>query len=169
MAWAHPLLVVYHGTTANGAASIKANHVQAKFFNARTDFGAGFYVTTNRAQADGWARHQARSISIGGTPVQAAVVEFTIPREQLGGLLALSFIRPEDAHQDFWDLILHCRAGNHHALPGSAQGLYDVVYGPVAANWRFRPYTCYQGYDQISFHTSAGWNLLTLTQVYILP
>lgn len=166
MTWTHQLIKLYHGTTLTGAASIRTQGIDPKYFKTRTDFGPGFYMTTFWDQAEDWACHQARRSRLAGNPVNGAVVEFSIQRNRLGALLSLSFVRPEDSHRDFWDLILHCRAGNHHSLPGSPPNLYDVVYGPVADNWRFRPYTCHVGYDQISFHTSVSWKMLHLTTVH---
>jgi hypothetical protein len=59
---------------------------------------------------------------------------------------------------DYWNLVCHCRdAGGHHCRIGT-NPWYDVVTGPMAANWDKR--TLCKGMDQIGFHTQAACEFL---------
>lgn len=51
-------IIFYHGTTAEAASSIRNNGVDLKYATRDMDFGRGFYVTTDAAQAEIWATRQ---------------------------------------------------------------------------------------------------------------
>jgi hypothetical protein len=69
----------------------------------------------------------------------------------LNGLNVLCFVLP-DSNPDYWEFVDHCRAGNaYHRIAGDN---YDVVFGPVARNWRRR--IAHSRYDQLSFHADIS-------------
>ena len=83
---------------------------------------------------------------------QAIVAEFTVSRDAIASLTSMVFVLPT---ADFWDLVDWCRAYNpsHYAA-----GYYDVVYGPVSADYRNR--TVHTGFDQVSFHNATNVSVL---------
>lgn len=156
MSWTNAPLKVYHGTTLNYTQSVAAGPDPSKG-SAFTDFGLGFYVTTNLRQAKDWAndRHRSR-----GTHA-AAVVEFDIDREWLATLDALAFV-VEGANSGYWDFVDFCRQGrtylrstrpDHGRTAPSTMRHYQVVYGPVSL-WPQRHVL--KDCDQISFHMSSS-------------
>lgn len=152
--WANQPLVLYHGTTAAGAAEILRSGVRVSRGREDRDFGRGFYSTTVRKQADQWAWSLAHK-QPGATP---AVIELTIDRDELSHLETLCFVRGDRDAVDFWSLVVHCRSRRvGHGRLGSRE-LYDVVIGPVAAFWKQR--VTMHDSDQISFHTVDAEKLL---------
>jgi len=110
-----------------------------------TDFGQGFYTTTNLIQAQDWANRRVRR----STSLTATVLEYEVQREKLAALDCLAFTNEHVA--DFRPFIAYCRGGpTGHRRP-STPGWYDVVLGPVT-NWPGRQVI--KDADQISFHTS---------------
>lgn len=158
--WSNQDVVLYHGTLDSFADSIAGSGVSTPSGNplARpdVDFGAGFYTTTLKRQAEAWAHVKVAGAGSAGP----GVVEFTIGRDSLAALDCLFFARGEFDAVDFWSLVFYCRSGQPaHGRPASIKnGWYDVVVGPVAAFWRQR--VALQGYDQISFHTDDAAKLL---------
>ena len=57
-------IVFYHGTTVEGANSIRANGVDLKYATRDMDFGKGFYVTINEKQANAWATKLGRKYNL---------------------------------------------------------------------------------------------------------
>jgi Protein of unknown function (DUF3990) len=146
--WSNQDIVLYHGTIHPFAASI-LDGVQVALGEPRKDFGPGFYTTTLREQAHGWAsRIAARK---GAVP---AVVQITLSRDVLAGLQAMSFVSGDVDAADYWSFVHHCRRGalDHGRL--GPQTNYDVVYGPLAVNWRYQ--LSFANADQVSFHTPAA-------------
>lgn len=118
---------------------------------AGTDFGPGFYTTSDLDAAAEWGSQLAskRSRRI------AAVITAELERESLAALSLLSFARGDRMAEDFWSFVTHCRSGaRHHGRHAPAGSLYDVVLGPVTAILSQR--SCVPGTDQISFHTPAA-------------
>jgi hypothetical protein len=142
--WSKPAggeeITLYHGTTPANAAKIRAHGIDLGRANPRTDFGAGFYTTSDRAQA------LARA---GGDP--AGVLEFKVTRAGLEKLTGLAFTSADESYAAF---VRGLRAGQTHS--------YDYVSGPVLAN----PRRFYAGEDpitfgdQVSFHTAAAIEML---------
>jgi hypothetical protein len=118
-----------------------------------TDFGQGFYVTTNLHQARQWAN--AKVVRTPGTAFRAPVLAFQLNRDQLAEQETLCFVRPI---RDFWDLVHDCRNmwPPHQRTPRSRPTIrltnYDVVYGPVTL---WPSILTIQDCDQISFHTQS--------------
>jgi hypothetical protein len=155
--WFNPPLLVYHGTdtVAIGAGSVSIGQAVRFAVNlARcrpfTDFGQGFYVTTNLHQAREWANAKVERTLAQPTPPsrpQAMVLGFEADRDWLASLEALCFVRPI---RDFWDLVHDCRNRYPPHQRVYPYGPYDIVYGPVTI-WPSR--LLIADCDQISFHT----------------
>lgn len=154
--WSNQDLLLFHGTTIHAARNIVAEGVDVAIGKPDRDFGRGFYCTSSEVQAREWADIKAARSS-----EAAAVVRFEMPRQVLGELRALVFIRATANAADFWSFVQFCRSGGvaHGKVSGSP---YDVVYGPVALNWFTSAFKIKQDSDQISFHTTAAQRALNL-------
>jgi hypothetical protein len=159
MAWANAPLVTFHGTDDASAAAIVSSGVRIALGKELTDFGRGFYTTTNLHQAKNWANTRCRILARRGLKPNATVVELQLDRLALASLESLVFVL-ENSSADFWDLIQDCRTtrtpAQTHRPPATAT-YYDVVYGPVTL-W---PQTLViKDCDQISFHTTRAESLV---------
>ena len=123
MHWANAPLTVFHGTDLAAARSIYEGMARGRP-HGRSDFGAGFYVTTNFHQACQWANRRARR----GAASIAAVVEFTLCRDSLESRRHLSFITDR---ADFYDFVEYCRTGGLNHGPARDRP-YEIIYGPVS-------------------------------------
>jgi len=145
---------LYHGTLDIHAASVLRG-VQISLGRSNTDFGRGFYTTTVERQALAWAWQLAQRRP--GT--QPAVICFDVDRDALAGLESIWFVRGSFDADEYWSLVFHGRGGAiDHGRPGPDKW-YDVVIGPVAANWWQRQ-TIHDA-DQVSFHSAKGAALLS--------
>jgi hypothetical protein len=151
-AWANGSLTLYHGTVLNHAQAIQRNGVSPRLGRPGTDFGPGFYTTTSLRQAKSWAWLMSSTSS---AKTRGAVVKLVIDLDDLAPLETLTFVRGHFDADDYWSFVFHCRAGaSNHGRKTVGSGLYDVVYGPVAAFWMQR--VAMADSDQISFHTSKS-------------
>jgi uncharacterized protein DUF3990 len=150
--WTNQDIVLFHGTIDSFAPNI-LKAVDVTKGKPDKDFGVGFYTTTILAQALKWAAQIAATKS-GST---AAVIQFSVSREELARLQVLAFVNGDDRADDYWSFVHHCRRGaTDHGRPNA--GYYDAVYGPVSAFWNqsvFMPNA-----DQISFHTKTAESVL---------
>jgi Protein of unknown function (DUF3990) len=117
-----------------------------------TDFGQGFYVTTNQHQARQWANTRVDKLAAMVSPPSpapvAAVLQFRLERDTLADLESLAFVL---GTHDFWALVSDCRGRfPPHQRPRKPPE-YDVVYGPVTL---WPQILLIQDCDQISFHTT---------------
>lgn len=146
MAWSNGPLVVYHGTDHASAQSIRSSGIDPSRFRAKTDFGAGFYVTTTQHQAQQWANQRCRRMS----SAQAEVLIYKVGRGTMETLRHLSFVIDDVSYYDF---VAYCRSGatNHGPLPRRRP--YQIIYGPVSL-WPQK--LVIQGCDQISFTDPRG-------------
>lgn len=165
MAWTNGPIELYHGTNTRHAVSVRAGIDPSKG-SALTDFGRGFYCTTNLQQAKYWA-----NAVCSGTTNVAEVVVLNCNLDTLAGSEILAFVLDTAASQ-FHDFVFHCRKA---ALPSTSlvpnhgrsasKSHYDVVIGPVAA-WPQQ--TIFKDYDQISFHGNVGLAALTVAPLSIV-
>ena len=123
MTWTNGPLVVFHGTDEASAAAISKFGIDPRVFRTKTDFGPGFYVTTNAYQAEQWASKRCRL-----RPLRAAVIAFELRRDEIERLTHLCFTR-DDA--DYRDFVAYCRKGQPNHGPGRTRA-YALVYGPVS-------------------------------------
>jgi hypothetical protein len=152
--WNNQPIVLFHGTLAEFAHVIHKEGIDISRGRPNTDFGRGFYTTTVHSQAVVWAE-QVRAES--GQP--HAVLQLTLDRLALRSLRHLAFILGTPGAVDYWSFVSHCRRKNQR-WPGTDQD-YDVVYGPVARFWAGPEKSeVFQGYDQISFHSSRAQRML---------
>ena len=161
MPWTHGPLVLYHGCDNISATSIRTplspnqHGIHLAYSQALTDFGRGFYTTTNLHQAKNWANIRCQRLPHTLPPKVATVLRFEVDRNLLARLQLLCFVT-ESSNSDYWDFVSHCRKGlGNHLLAG--QDNYDVVFGPVSL-W---PQTLViKDCDQIGFHTPMGLSIL---------
>ncbi|MDD9999961.1 MAG: DUF3990 domain-containing protein [Gammaproteobacteria bacterium] len=153
MPWTDQDLVLYHGSSSDAADNIQNRGIKLAECRALSDFGRGFYTTTNLRQAKLWADVRTRLRPRSG----AAVLEFRVPRRTIAALQGMSFVIPGS---DYWDLVddsRHKPDMGHRHLADDLPTYYDVVFGPVAAEIRK---AVKSHYDQISFHTGRAINVL---------
>lgn len=118
-------MVLYHGS--NLTVSTPKLVVQNRFL----DFGYGFYTTTNKQQAIGFADKVTKRRKE-GTPT---VSIYEIDKEKaFGACSVLSFDFPSEAWLDF---VSDNRAGQY------ASKRHDFVYGPVANDDVYTTFTLY--------------------------
>jgi len=155
-------IVLWHGCTNTDFNSIR-NGINLAQCRVDADFGRGFYMTTIERQARHWAWIRFWSLPPAGRRRNYPVIlEFRVDRVALGQLVSLAFVIGDYDSLDYWSLVQRCRqstpyAPQNHLLPGG-QDWYDLVSGPVAADWRQR--ACLHDADQFSFHTPRGISLL---------
>jgi Protein of unknown function (DUF3990) len=151
-AWNDQNILLYHGTSDLWTGSI-LQAVDLTKARPLTDFGLGFYTTTNLDQARRWAITVARIW--GGS---AAVIEFSVERNALAKLECLVFVRADMMATDFWSIVQYCKTipGDHNRAYQA--GYYDIVAGPVPGDWKKQ--TVIRDSDQLSFHTNAAVDVL---------
>jgi len=119
-----------------------------------TDFGRGFYTTTDLETARVWSEGLARR-----RQEEAAVIELQLNRESLSHLGSIVSLRGTLDARDYRTFVASCRLGySHDPTTGS---FYDVAYGPVATRWLGSDDSAvWAGYDQVSFHTRDAQDML---------
>jgi hypothetical protein len=152
--WDGATVTLYHGTLESSVTSI-VSEVDLRHAHPYQDLGRGFYTTTSLRQATLWAFALARRL---GGPGDIAVVAFEVALEDLARLESLAFVRGEYEAAHFWSLVWRCRQHDTHHGRSARGGWYDLVAGPVAADWTQRE--TFRDYDQISFHTDAATSVL---------
>ncbi len=114
-------MILYHGSNM----AVEKPEIRK---NLRAlDFGAGFYLTTSRSQAEKWAKTVARWRR-GGEPILNVYVfdEYVMEGKELKILLF------KKADIDWLDFIVANRKEE------AAVGIYDIVAGPVANDTTIR-------------------------------
>ena len=152
--WDGERVTLYHGTVESAVAS-PLTGVDLRFAQGNRDFGRGFYTTTLLRQAVAWAYQSATDAR---ATVEPAVIAFDMSLDDLARLDTLSFVRGEFEADRFWSLVWRCRQIDAHHGRLSNGGWYDLVVGPVAADWQQRMPMA--GYEQLSFHTERAVSLL---------
>ena len=104
-------MIVYHGST------LVVDKPSAAYSKRFLDFGAGFYVTADRKQAENWAKRKA--IRLKGT----AIVNIYNLADDFSKHKGLIFDNEDGAWLDF---ITKCRKGNEDYKQ------YDFISGSVA-------------------------------------
>lgn len=171
MGWNNQKLVLYHGSNTSMIAAASVDHgrplpgfqINVAQSSRPTDFGRGFYATTNRRQACEWANEGVRRLS--GIPATALVLAFEVDRDALAALDTLIFVTPTD---DYFDFVEHCRLRpgqlQHRRGSAAAKAYYDVVFGPVSLGFqRLVIHNC----DQVSFHNQKSAGALLANPVVI--
>ena len=153
--WNDQDIELYHGTLDAHVSSILQG-VDPTVCNHLRDFGRGFYTTTNRQKAENWANDLALRTA-GGT---AAVIRFTVERNELALLDCLFFIRGTPVAIDYWSFVQFCRttATDHNR---AKTGWYDIVAGPVTGSWKKQTLSL----TEIRFHFTLIGRLWCWTRV----
>ncbi len=172
MTWQNSDLVVYHGSDEVSANRIRKtsmtsqNGIDLKLCKPRTDFGRGFYTTTNLHQARNWANLRAKRLNAASAnSARATVIQFSVKRDEFTRLNTLCFVTEglNPGNSDYWEFVSSCRnatISDHQfkpdpALPATSN--YDVVIGIVSL-W---PQTLVvKDCDQVSFHTPKAITFL---------
>ena len=152
--WTNAAIRLYHGTTSPSADSIIATRIDVARGRATTDFGRGFYTTTDEENARAWSRRRSRDLD-----EPPALLKLTMDRLALANLSSIVFIRGSSSAEDYWSFVAHCRSGLPHRP--ITEDFYDVAFGPVAKIWFGTSNSAvWADYDQISFHTQAAQDML---------
>jgi hypothetical protein len=167
-AWNNPALLLYHGTLdVHAKAILTGINIHAAPAYRRTDFGRGFYTTTNEDQAKTWAWLMWRRTRATFPGAKPAVVVIEASRDSLAQLQDLFFVRGSAAARDYWSFVRHCRRLQPDQARALPSGWYDLVGGPVVmSKWKHR--LVYPDYDQLSFHTTQSAALLDQTPKKVL-
>jgi len=151
LVWTNQNIILFHGTNSVAFSGITAKGCfDLSLCRDDTDFGSGLYTTTNKTQAEEWARRSSAGLNRRhrthpeSTP---HLIAFNVEREAIAQLTGLFFVR---ANPDYWNLVEHCRMRGDHTRSGPARW-YDLIAGPVST-LPFRE-TIIEDFDQISFHT----------------
>ncbi len=118
-------MIIYHGSNVTVA---KPELIKQNRF---LDFGFGFYTTTNRAQAIGFAEKVTRRKKDGVKTVNVYEID---EKTAFSSCSLLRFDAPDEAWLNF---VSENRSGNY---TGAA---YDFVFGPVANDDVYTTFTLY--------------------------
>lgn len=135
----------YHGTSPAGASSIRRNGIDLGIGERGTDFGQGFYLSTDRATA------ASAGTRLYGDAVE--VVEFRIGRSDLTQLQGLHFDSPSASWSDFTRF--HKKYRPTELLHGGTP--FDFVSGPMVRRIRSNgDVSHWDGLSQFSIHTDRA-------------
>ena len=157
-------MLIYHGS------NVEVRKPRLRMSRKYTDFGRGFYTTTQKEQADHWT-----SIKIDRAKKGRRVVSvFEVSDELLTNpeLKIREFHGPDETWLNF---VVDSRKGIEHD--------YDLVFGPVANDKVFTVVNLYEGgvldapaaiaelkvyktYNQLSFHTPRVIQALRFVESY---
>jgi len=156
--WQNGHLSTYHGCDDISAQQILANGIDLTKGKPLTDFGQGFYTTTNLHQAKNWANIRVRRLTRRQPTSTATIIRFELDRNLLAQRHLLCFVTEGSSiSSDYWEFVRYCRKiGHSHKLSikrAEPTTNYDLVFGLVSI-W---PQTLViKDCDQISFHTDAA-------------
>jgi hypothetical protein len=146
---------VYHGSTQQVRKPIVERG------RPSTDFGKGFYTTTNLEQAQGWALIRQRNAGAGAKAI-VSIYEMGDGLLEKTGYDTLSFGAPDEAWLNF---VVDCRRSILHN--------HAIVFGPVADDKIYVTIAQYENnildleatiarlkvnefFNQVSFHTNEA-------------
>ncbi len=156
---------LYHGST------VEVKNPNLRYSRKTTDFGRGFYTTTQKEQAEHWTSIKFERAK-DATKRVVSVYEFD------DSILISSDIRIREfngADEAWLNFVVDSRAGVEHE--------YDLVFGPVANDKVFTVVNLYESgvldaaaaiaelktyktYNQLSFHTSRVLEKLMFVESY---
>ena len=160
------MMILYHGS------NIQVNEPRIPERLRALDFGAGFYTTSSREQAEKWARVVTKRRRNGAPTVSS----YSFDDMSLAALRVLKFDSPSE---DWLDFVV----ANRKELPVAA---YDLVIGPIAndttlpviddyADGRYTKAEAIERLlpqkltDQFAFLTPMALSLLTFRKSEVLP
>ncbi len=106
-------MILYHGS------NVAVPEPRLLRIQRELDFGKGFYTTTDRGQAEKWARRTALRLR----QDRSFVTVYEVDAEEFAALTVLRFEKPDEAWLRY---VTACRKGEDPARQT------DVVIGPVA-------------------------------------
>lgn len=118
-------MIVYHGS--NVVVSEPRLIAQNRFL----DFGYGFYTTTNKIQAIGFAEKVTKRRKSGEKTV--SIYEM----DEAKAFAECTVLRFDSANEDWLNFVSDNRSGNYNG------DVYDVVFGPVANDDVYTTFTLY--------------------------
>ena len=118
-------MIVYHGS--NVVVSEPRLIAQNRFL----DFGYGFYTTTNKIQAIGFAEKVTKRRKSGEKTV--SIYEM----DEAKAFAECTVLRFDSANEDWLNFVSDNRSGNYNGH------VYDVVFGPVANDDVYTTFTLY--------------------------
>lgn len=120
------MMILYHGS------NLVIDEPKLVKQNRFLDFGFGFYTTTNKAQAIGFAQKVIKRRNEGKESVSVYEIDEEIAfRECL-------LLRFEGPNEEWLDFVSANRAGTYQGKR------YDFIYGPVANDDVYTTFTLYQ-------------------------
>ena len=157
---------LYHGS------NVEVRKPSLRLSRKKTDFGRGFYTTTNPEQAEHWTSIKLDRAKSGRRIVSVFEIDdalLTNPE-----LKIREFYGPDEEWLNF---VVDCRKGVQHD--------YDLVFGPVANDKVFTVVNLYESgvldapaaiaelkayktYDQLSFHSQRVITSLKFVESYAI-
>ena len=118
-------MILYHGS------NVTVSEPRLVEQNRYLDFGYGFYTTTNKTQAIGFADKVSKRRKSGERTVSIYEID------EVTAFAECSILRFESANEAWLDFVSENRSGNYS---GEA---YDFIYGPVANDDVYTTFTLY--------------------------
>lgn len=118
-------MILYHGS------NVTVSEPRLVEQNRYLDFGYGFYTTTNKTQAIGFADKVTKRRKSGERTVSIYEID------EMTAFAECSILRFESANEVWLDFVSENRSGNYS---GEA---YDFIYGPVANDDVYTTFTLY--------------------------
>lgn len=116
----------YHGTTSNHLASLEKG-INLKKGRRNTDFGQGFYLTSNWDTALRWGQssviHSKKRTDNQNEPLTPIIMEYEIDTESLSDSTGILY---QEAHELWLEAIIEHRLLNYSEI------FNDYTYGPMA-------------------------------------
>ena len=159
-------MLVFHGS------NVEVRKPSLRKSRKKTDFGRGFYTTTQKEQAEHWTSIKIDSAKTGRMIVSVFEVDDSLLTNP--ELNIREFHGPDEAWLNF---VVDSRKGVEHN--------YDLVFGPVANDKVFTVVNLYESgvldapaaiselkayktYNQLSFHTPRVINALRFVESYVV-
>jgi len=153
-------MILYHGSVE------KVEKPSYTSCRSNTDFGRGFYTTTNLEQAVKWARLKLQRAGKG----QAIVSVFEVDNALFERTNVFKILQFAGADKPWLDFVMANRKGLQVVH-------YDIVFGPVANDRLYATLALYEQeiisadaaieqlkthhlFDQVSFHSQEAMNAL---------
>ena len=118
-------MILYHGS------NVTVSEPRLVEQNRYLDFGYGFYTTTNKTQAIGFADKVTKRRKSGERTVSIYEID------EVRAFAECSILRFESANEAWLDFVSENRSGNYS---GEA---YDFIFGPVANDDVYTTFTLY--------------------------
>ena len=155
---------LYHGS------NVEVRKPSLRLGRKKTDFGKGFYTTTNAEQAEHWTTIKTERTKTGKRTVSVFEIDDALLTNP--DIKIREFNGPDEAWLNF---VVDSRKGVEHD--------YDLVFGPVANDKVFTVVNLYESgvldaqaaiaelkayktYNQLSFHTSGVIKELRFLESY---